>query len=219
MLVDLSHALDSSIPMFPGFPPPQIEDFISREQSRTVYEPGTEFLIQRYTMIGNTGTYLDAPYHRYADGSDLASLHLDRLCDLPAVRVDVTAQVASGDMGIRAESLPEDVAGCAVLFRTGWDRLWGNEAYLQDNPYLTEEAAKVLRERGVVIVGIDSWNVDDVTDMRRPAHSILLGANVPVVENLTGLDRLPERGARFYAPVLPLRTGTAMAVRAFAIVP
>ena len=213
VIVDLSHVLDPDIPMFPDFPPPEISTFVSREASRNVYDPGTEFLIQRVTMIGNTGTYLDAPFHRYADGADLASLDLARLCHVPGVMVDV-----SGSMTIDAPSVPEEVEGCAVLFQTGWDSRWGSSSYLEENPHFTAPAAEALRDRGAVLVGIDSWNVDDVTDMSRPVHSILLAAGIPVVENLTGLNRLPARGFRFNAPVLPLRGGTAVSVRAFAVV-
>lgn len=218
MIVDLSHTLDSDIPMFPGFPALEISDFVSREQSRETYAPETEFLIQRVTMIGNTGTYMDAPYHRYADGRDLANLDLDRLCNLPGMVVDVSARVDEGDMTIVAADVPVDIQGYAVLFRTGWDRHWKSDRYLADNPHLSGEAAEALRCRGAIMVGIDSWNVDDVSDMRRPAHSILLEANIPVIENLTALDRLPQSGFSFFAPPMPLDGGTAIPVRAFAIV-
>ena len=217
MLVDLSHQLDADIPMFPGFPPPEVSDFVSREESRGSYAPGTEFLIQRYTLIGNTGTYLDAPYHRYPNGADLAGLDLERLCDLPGVTVDVEVECSNGELAIGADAVPADIHGCAVLFRTGWDSKWNSAEYLQANPYLTGEAAERLLKLGVVLVGIDSWNVDDVRDMSRPVHSKLLKAGIPVVENLCRLDRLPARDFRFNAAVIPLKRGTAMTVRAFAV--
>lgn len=217
MLVDLSHPLDADIPMFPGFPAPEIASFISREESRAFYSPGTEFLIQRYTMIGNSGTYLDAPYHRYADGADLAALELGRLCDIPGVVVDVRSSVRSGMLEIGIEAVPEHVSGCAVLFQTGWDVHWLTPQYLAANPFLNNEAAAALVQCGAVLVGIDSWNVDDVADMARPAHSLLLRAEIPVVENLCNLDRLNGRAFRFHAPVLPLRHGAAIPVRAYAV--
>lgn len=217
MLVDLTHQLDSDIPMFPGFPAPGVSDFISRDASRASYAPGTEFLIQRYSLIGNTGTYLDAPYHRYPDGADLAGLNLERLCDLPGVSVDVEPRCSAGELAIDANDVPDDVQGCAVLFRTGWDRKWKSADYLQSNPYLTGEAAERLLQRGAAVVGIDSWNVDDVRDMSRPVHSVLLRAGIPVIENLCRLERLPERGFRFFAPVIPMKHGTAVPVRAFAV--
>lgn len=217
MLVDLTHELDPDIPMFPGFPPPEVADFVSRADSRASYDPGTEFLIQRYTLIGNTGTYLDTPFHRYADGADLATLDLARLCDLPGVVVDVAQQCFTGNLAIGAGAVPSEVQGCAVLFRTGWDSKWKSPEYLQENPYLTGEAAERLLNGGAVLVGIDSWNVDDVRDMSRPVHSLLLRAGIPVVENLCRLDSLPERGFRFNAPVIPLKRGTAVPVRAFAV--
>ena len=204
--------------MFPGFPAPEITSFISREESRSFYSPGTEFLIQRITVIGNSGTYLDAPYHRYANGTELAALDLSRLCDIPGVVVDVRSSVQSGNLEIGSESVPEDVSGCAVLFQTGWDAHWSAPEYLAANPFLTGEAADLLVRRGAVIAGIDSWNVDDVADKARPVHSILLRAGIPVVENMCRLDRLQGRAFRFHAPVLPLRHGAAIPVRAYAVV-
>lgn len=211
MIIDLSHPIDSGIPMFPGLAPPEITPVLSREESRSVYQDGVEFLIQQFNYAGNSGTYLDAPFHRYADGADLSAIPLERLCHLPGV------VVTAGTDPIGPELVPDGIAGCAVLFRTGRDALWGTPAYLEKNTGLTAAAAELLRDRGAVLVGIDTWNVDDVQDRRRPVHSVLLAAGIPVVENLCNLDRLPERGFRFYAPVLPFVAGGANPVRAFAI--
>jgi len=218
MLVDLSHTLDVDIPMFPGFPPPELANFITREASHQFYAEGVEFLIQRLTVIGNTGTYLDAPFHRFPDGKDLADLDLERLCDLPGIVIDVAQGCQDGQLEVPEDALPEDVAGCAVLFRTGWDEHWKTPAYLSANPYLTASIAERLVAGGASVVGIDSWNADDVRDPRRPVHSILLGAGIPVVENLCCLERLPSAGFKFHAPVLPIRMGTATPVRAYAVV-
>lgn len=212
MIVDLSHPMDPDIPMFPGLAPPEIEPVLSREASRAVYQDGVEFLIQKFSFAGNSGTYMDAPFHRYSDGNDLASLPIDRLCDLPGVVVAASAAAIDSDL------VPDGIAGCAVLFRTGRDALWGTPDYLASNSGLTAAAAELLRDRGAVLVGIDTWNVDDVQDRTRPVHSILLAASIPVVENLCNLDRLPQRGFRFHAPVLPFRQGGANPVRAYAIV-
>ena len=217
MLIDLSHTLEADIPMFPGFPPPELTSFISREESRQFYAEGVEFLIQRLTVIGNTGTYLDAPFHRYPGGKDLAELDLARLCDLPGILIDVTEGCLAGQLEIPGEVIPEAVSGCAVLFRTGWDEHWKTPAYLSANPYLTASIAERLVTGGASVVGIDSWNADDVRDPRRPVHSILLGAGIPMIENLCCLDRLTSRGFRFHAPVLPVRMGTATPVRAYAV--
>jgi arylformamidase len=217
LLIDLSHTLDADIPMFPGFPPPEVASFITREESHQFYADGVEFLIQRLTLIGNTGTYLDAPFHRYADGKDLADLDLARLCDVPGIMVDASRRCLAGQLEVPEDALPDDVAGCAVLFRTGWDTKWKTPAYLSANPYLTAPVAERLVSGGASVVGIDSWNADDVRDPRRPVHSILLAAGIPIIENLCRLGRLPSRGFRFHAPVLPVRMGTATPVRAYAV--
>lgn len=217
-LIDLTHVLDEEIPMFPGLPGLDIQEHLSREASRQVYSGGAEFLIQRYGVTGNSGTYLDAPFHRYSDGDDLASLDLERLCNLPGLVFDVSERCSAGVLGADRDLLTCDVSGRAVLIHTGWDRKWRQDDYLVSNPYLTGGLADDLVAGGAVLVGIDSWNVDDILDMSRPAHSILLRAGIPVVENLRGLERLPASGFRFHAAVLPIRSGSAVPVRAYAVV-
>ncbi len=218
-IVDLTHPLGPAIPMFPGLPGPEIEEFLSREAAAERYAPGVSFVVHRYRLIGNSGTYLDAPLHRYEDGSDLATLPLDRTADLPGVVVDVAGQVEAGRLAIGPEQLAGlDLSGCAVLVRTGWDARWGTPSYLAANPYLTSEAAGELIRAGAVLVGIDSWNVDNVADLTRPVHSRLLAHGIPIVENLRGLDRLPRRGFRFHAAPLPIPGGSSVPVRAYAIV-
>ncbi|GBD16920.1 Kynurenine formamidase [bacterium HR26] len=218
-IVDLTHPLGPAIPMFPGLPGPEIEAFLGREATAERYAPGVSFVVHRYRLIGNSGTYLDAPYHRYEDGLDLASLPLDHTADLPGVMVDVADQVEAGRLAIGPERFVDlDLAGCAVLVRTGWDARWGTPDYLATNPYLTGEAADALVAAGAVLVGIDSWNVDDVADLTRPVHSRLLARGIPIVENLRGLDRLPRRGFRFHAAPLPIPGGSSVPVRAYAIV-
>lgn len=217
-IVDLSHPFDPAIPLFPGLPAPEIVEYRSREEMARAYAEGTTFVIHRYCFVGNAGTYLDAPYHRYADGLDLAMLPLDRVADLPGLVVDARWRVARGALAIGPERFAGlDLSGSAVLVCTGWDRFWGSDRYLAANPYLTAEAAALLAERGAVLVGIDSWNIDDVADRRRPAHTILLRAGVPIVENLTSLDRLVGRRFRFHAAPIPIRSGSAVPVRAYAV--
>lgn len=218
-VVDLSHPLDAAIPMFPGLPAPEIVEHLSRESSRAYYTGGAEFLIHRYTLIGNSGTYLDAPFHRYPDGADLASLALARTVDLPGVVLDRAAQVAGRQLAIDAADLAGlELGGCALLIRTGWDARWGDPSYLGSNPHLTAAAAEALVAAGVALVGIDTWNIDDTGDRTRPAHSALLRAEIPVIENLRGLDQLPLRGFRFFAAPLPICGGSAVPVRAYALV-
>jgi arylformamidase len=218
-IIDLSHPLDESIPMFPGLPAPHAGEHLSREASRAHYAGDTTFLIHRYELIGNSGTYLDTPFHRYADGKDLASLPLERTTDLPGVVLDVAERVAGGVRAIdRADVERLDVAGRALLVRTGWDARWPTPAYLDRNPYLTGDAAAWLVAVGVALLGIDTWNVDDTTDGRRPVHSSLLRAEIPIVENLCGLDHVPPSGFRFFAAPIPIRGGSTVPVRACAIV-
>jgi arylformamidase len=213
-LVDLSHPIHAGMVTYPGLPAPEIASHLTREDSRRVYAPGTEFDISRITMVGNTGTYLDSPFHRYADGTDLAGLPLESLVDLPALVVTVA------DRAIDVAHLAElDVAGRAVLLHTGWDRHWRTEAYGTGAPYLTAGGARWLAERGAALVGIDSVNIDSTEGGERPAHSTLLAAGIPVVEHLTGLDALPAAGARFTAvPPRVVGFGT-FPVRAYAAVP
>ncbi len=213
-LVDLSHAIEHGMTTYPGLPGPEISDHLTREASRRVYAPGTEFHIGRITMIANTGTYLDTPAHRYPDGFDLAGLALDSVADLPGIAVTAT------DQAIGPEPLDGlDVAGKAVLFATGWDRHWRADEYGgPDHPYLTADAAAALVDAHPALVGIDSVNIDDTRGGERPAHSNLLAAGIPIVEHLTGLDRLPADRFRFFAVPVKVRGMGTFPVRAFAIV-
>ena len=215
-LVELSHVITAGMTTYPGLPGPEVTPHLTREASRERYAPGTEFAIDRVTMVGNTGTYLDSPYHRYADGTDLAGLPLGSFADLPAVVVRTAGGPRAVDVGALAAL---EVAGRAVLLHTGGDRHWGTRDYARDNPYLTEAGARWLVEHGARLVGIDSLNVDDASGGERPAHTLLLAAGIPVVEHLTGLEQVPPTGARFTAaPPRFARFGT-FPVRAFAAVP
>lgn len=210
--IDLSHVVHDGLVTYPGLPAPVICDFLSREQSREHYAPGTEFQIGTIELCGNTGTYIDSPFHRYADGTDLAGLPLESLADLDGIVIDVSGQVD------RNQLLPYDIAGQAVLLRTGWDRHWGTGAYFQGHPFLTAAAAAHLAAEGAALVGIDSLNIDDTSGGDRPAHSALLGAGIPVCEHLTNLAALPVQGFRFSAvPVKVAGMGT-FPVRAYATI-
>lgn len=223
-LVDLNQIIRSGEVTYPGLPVPEISPHLTREASRTVYAAGTEFGIDRISMVGNTGTYLDTAFHRYADGGDLASLPLEAVVDLPAivVRVDPVRGV-DGVRGVDASHLAAiDPAGAAVLLHTGGDARWGRPDYAVDAPYLTEAGARLLVERGAALVGIDAVNIDDVSPASagaRPAHTLLLGAGIPVVEHLTNLAAVPPTGATFSAvPPRVVGFGT-FPVRAYARVP
>jgi kynurenine formamidase len=197
-----------------GLPAPIVCDFLSREASRQQYASGTEFQIGHISMCSNTGTYVDSPFHRYADGDDLSELPLDRLADLHAITVDVTG---SGDRGIdRTHLEPYDVAGKAVLVHTGWDRHWRTDGYFEGHPFLTDRAAAHLVAEGALLVGIDSLNIDDTSGGERPVHSTLLSAGIPICEHLTGLQGLPVSGFRFSAVPVKVKGMGTFPVRAYA---
>ncbi len=215
--IELSHVIEDGMITYQGLPGPEITPHLTREASRSHYAPGTEFAIDRISMIGNTGTYLDSPYHRFADGADLSEVPLGSVADLPIVLVRLTG---STSRAIDASALaPYDVAGAAVLLNTGWDRHWRSESYVRNAPYLTEAGARLLAESSARLVGIDGINIDDTTNGHRPAHTVLLAAGIPVLEHLTGLDQLPVSGARLYAAPPRVRGFSAFPVRAYAIVP
>jgi arylformamidase len=217
-LVELNHVLSAGMVTYPGLPGPQIGAHLSREESRAHYAAGTEFTIGRVTMVTNTGTYVDAPYHRYPTGADLAGMPLSAFADLPIVVARVTGAAERG-VGPLAFA-PLDVAGAAVLIHTGWDRHFGTPRYGEQAPYLTGEAAEYLIAAGARLVGIDSVNIDEVVEGGpRPCHSVLLGAGIPVLEHLTGLDQLPGAGARLHAAPLRFRELGTFPVRAYALVP
>lgn len=213
--LDLSHTIEHGMTTYPGLPGPVICDFLSREASRERYAPGVEFHIGKIEMVANTGTYIDSPFHRYADGVDLSGLPLESLADLEAVVVDGARAGRSGAVG-REAFHGRDLAGKAVLVRTGWDAHWGTPAYLEGNPFLTGEAAEYLVAQGATLVGIDAVNIDDLRDLARPVHSILLGAEIPIVEHLCRLGPLPGAGFRFTAVPPKVAGFGTWPVRAFA---
>jgi kynurenine formamidase len=215
-LIDLSHEISDGLVTYPGLPSPRIDEHLTRADSRARYAPGTEFSIGRITMIGNTGTYLDTPFHRFADGFDVAGLALEQVVELEGVLVPV---VGASDRSIGTDRLDGlEVRGRAVLIHTGWDRHWATPAYGEGHPFLTADGAAWLAEHGAALVGIDSLNIDDGADASRPAHTTLLRAGIPIVEHLTGLDQLPLDGFRFTAaPPRVVGIGT-WPVRAYATI-
>jgi len=215
-LVDLSHPIEHGMTTYPGLPGPRIGDFLSHEDSRPHYAGDTTFQIGRIDLVASTGTYVDAPFHRYADGADLARLPLESLADLPARVVEAR----DGERALGPERFEGfELTGLAVLVRSGWSRHWRTPAYERRHPFLTAGAAELLRDRGAACVGIDSLNIDDTEDPRRPVHSILLAAGIPIAEHLTGLEALPDEGFRFHAVPIPVRGMGSFPVRAYAVVP
>jgi arylformamidase len=216
-LVELSHVIRAGLVTYPGLPGPTIAPYLTREASRSHYAAGTEFAIDQLTLVGNTGTYLDAPYHRYPDGADLSSVPLARTADLPAV---VVRMAGTGQRAIDVGAVAAlHVRGAAVLLHTGDDARFGTPAYAQDGHFLTRAGAAWLAANGAALVGIDAINIDDTDDGSRPAHTLLLAAGIPVVEHLTGLGQLPPTGARFTAAPLRIEGFGTIPVRAFARLP
>jgi arylformamidase len=216
-LVELSHVIRAGMVTYPGLPAPQITPYLTREASRSRYSPGTEFAIDTITLVGNTGTYLDAPYHRFPGGADLGGVELASTADLPAVVVRVSG---AGQPGIDVGALAGlDVRGAAVLLHTGDDILFGTPAYASGGHFLTRDGAAWLADHDAALVGIDALNIDNTADGERPAHTHLLAAGIPVVEHLTGLEQLPPAGARFTAVPLRIAGLGTIPVRAFARLP
>jgi arylformamidase len=221
--IDLSHEIVDGMTTHPGIPAPAISTFLSYEDSAARYAPGTTFQIGRIDMVANTGTYIDTPAHRFAGRGDTADLALEAIVDLPGIVVDSRREDgddrAADDRAIGPDAFDGiDLAGRAVLVRTGWDRHWGTPEYLTGHPFLTGIAAERLVAAGAVAVGIDSLNVDSLDDPSRPAHTAILGAGLPLVEHLTGLGALPASGFRFFAVPPRVRGMATFPVRAFAIV-
>ena len=223
-VVDLAHEITDGMVTYPGIPAPTLGSHLTFDESASHYAPGTEFSIGMISLATNTGTYLDTPAHRYREGDDLARLPLDRMVDLDGLVVRASDALAAA----RAAGEPPavgmtaldglDVTGRAVLVETGHARHWGTEAYFSDHPYLTADAAEWLVGHGAALVGIDSLNIDGTATGERPVHSRLLAAGLPVVEHLTGLDRLPDHGFRFSAAPPKVAGLGTFTVRAFAVV-
>jgi kynurenine formamidase len=215
-LIDVSHEIEAGMITYPGLPAPLISDYLSREASRGRYAEGTTFQIGRIEMVANTGTYIDAPFHRFAEGIDLAQLPLERLADVEGVLVDATGRDdrAIGPDFFEGLALSER----AVLIHTGWDTHWRTPQYAVDAPFLTRRAVELLVEAAPALVGIDSINIDDMQDGERPAHTLLLGAGIPVVEHLCNLGKLPASGFRFHCLPVKFRGVGTFPVRAYAVI-
>lgn len=218
-LIDLSHTIEHGLTTYKGLPAPIICDFLSRQQSRQHYAPGTEFHIGKIEMVANTGTYLDSPFHRYADGKDLSQLELTSLANLDGVLVTGQSAKGKAQRAVDVATFDDvDVRSKAVLVQTGWDKHWRTDQYFEGHPFLTKDAAQFLAGAGAALVGIDSYNIDDTADLARPAHSILLGAGIPIVEHMCRLDQLTDKDFKFFAVPVKVKGMGTFPVRAFAIV-
>jgi arylformamidase len=216
-LIDLSHTVEDGLITYKGLPAPIICDYLSREQSRSLYAEGTEFQIGKIEMVANTGTYLDSPFHRYADGDDLSALKLEDLAALEALIVRVPQDYGRAIDARLFEGL--DVHRKAVLVNTGWSRHWKTDQYFEGHPFLTRDAAECLKVGGAALVGVDTYNIDDTADGSRPVHSILLRENILIVEHMCGLELLPDNTSfKFYAVPVKVKGFGTFPVRAFAVI-
>ena len=215
-LIDVSHVVEDGLITYPGLPAPVICDYLSREASRRLYAESTEFQIGKIELVANTGTYLDSPFHRYEWGKDLSQLNLLSVANLDGVllRVGVPPARAIDETAFHGV----EVRGKAVIVHTGWDVHWRTERYASGHPFLTKGAAEHLAASRAALVGIDSLNIDDTGDLSRPVHSILLGADIPIVEHLCNLQSLPDGGFRFFAVPVKVKGFGTFPVRAFAVV-
>ena len=213
-LIDLSHTVEHGMITYKGLPAPIICDFLSREDSRKHYAAGTEFNIGKIEMVANTGTYVDSPFHRFADGIDLSELPLESLADLEGI------VVRAMDLGRTISAVAFsgiDVKGKAVLIHTDWSRHWRTDQYFDGHPFLTKDAVELLVEKGAVFVGIDTYNIDDTADDTRPAHTTLLGNKIPICEHMCGLELLPNSGFSFHAAPVKVKAFGTFPVRAYAV--
>jgi len=214
ILIDLSHTIENGLITYKGLPAPIICDYLSREKSKKYYEEGTEFQIGKIEMVSNTGTYIDCPFHRYENGKDLSEVDLKHFVDLDALVIRIPHTETKE---ITEEHLKNiKIRNRAVLIQTGWDEYWNTEKYFEDNPYLTKGAAEFLRNSSVKLVGIDSHNIDDTKGKSRPVHTVLLGADILIVEHLCNLNLLPDKGFSFYAVPPKFKGIGTFPVRAFA---
>ena len=214
-LIDLSHTLEPSMPAYPGLPEPKFHTWFTHDESasRGSYAPDTTFQIATYEIGGNTGTYVDAPFHRHPQGHDLATLRLEQLANIQGIVVTVLRDGAIGPDVFQNLDLKQK----AVLIRTGWSTRWGGADYFRSGPFLTAEACKFLVEAHVTLVGIDCANIDDMGDSARPAHTLLLAADIPIVEHLCNMEQLPTHDFRFFAVPPAIQGGTSFPIRAFAL--
>jgi kynurenine formamidase len=196
-----------------GLPPPEVE--VLMDYDPEPYDAQAEFLIASLHLCGNTGTYVDSPRHRTRGAADLSELRLESLADLAVTVIDASEE----PHGIDADAIPdEDLRGRAVLFRTGFSRHWRTDRYFGNHPFLTAGAAARLVELGAALVGIDSYNIDDVGDLSRPVHTTLLRAGIPICEHMTNLAAIPPEGGRLHAVPIAWVGGASFPVRAYLVV-
>jgi arylformamidase len=215
-IIELSHPIHDDMPTYPGLPRPEVRLHLDHADSQPHYDHQAEFAIAKIALVGNTGTYLDSPYHRYPDAPDVSQLPLTQLVDLHTVVIDARTAAEPGrrlDL-VLAQAGP--LTGRAILFHTGWDQRWATDTYWEPGPYLGPATVQQLLHHRPALVGVDFWNVDDPDDPQRPVHTALLGAGIPIVEHLHSLDTIPTAARTFFVP-LAIRGAPSLPIRAFAL--
>ncbi len=212
-MIDLSHTIEDGLVTYKGLPAPIICDYLSREESKKHYAKGTTFQIGKIEMCSNTGTYLDSPFHRYEEGKDLSELSLESIASLDGIKVSINEGVTAIGKEV---FIGLEITGKAILVQTNWSRNWNTEKYYEGHPFLTEDAAQYLRDNKVKLVGIDSYNIDDVNGKERPVHSTLLESEILIVEHMCNLNNVPTKGFKFYAVPVKIKGFGTFPVRAFA---
>ncbi len=212
-LIDLSHTIEDGLVTYKGLPAPIICDYLSREASKEIYAEGTTFQVGKIEMCSNTGTYLDSPFHRYEKGKDLSELDLESIASLIGAKITIPEEITAIDEKWFHNT---EISGKAVLVQTGWSRHWNTEQYYEGHPYLTEDAALFLKNNGAKLVGIDTYNIDDVSGKDRPVHSVLLGSDILIVEHMCNLESVLSSNFKFYAVPVKIKGFGTFPVRAFA---
>ena len=215
-LIDLSHTIEDGLMTYKGFPAAIVCDYLTHEESQAHYAEGTSFQIGKIEMVGNSGTYLDSPYHRYADLKDISELPLESVVSLDGVKVTIPESVLTID---ESHFKNVDVKDKAVLIHTNWSRHWNTDPYYENHPHLNASAAEYLKQQGANLVGIDSYNIDDIQGKSRPVHSILLGADILIVEHMCNLAVLPSSSFSFSSVPVKVKACGTFPVRAFAQLP
>ena len=233
-IVDLSHAYGPSTVFWPTSP----KKFELEKLASGKTEGGYFYAANLFSMPEHGGTHLDAPFHFSESGLTTERIPLEQLV-APAVVIDVTASAAANrdyratrDDVLRFEKANGPIArGTIVLLRTGWSRHWPNaKAYLGDDtpgdasklsfPSFSEDAARLLvDERAAAAIGVDTASIDYGRSTDFMVHRVAAAKNVPGLENLTNLDRLPPRGALVVALPMKIEGGSGAPLRAIAFVP
>ncbi|MBN2610616.1 MAG: cyclase family protein [Bacteroidales bacterium] len=206
-LIDLSHQITNSMPVYPGDEEPQIVTI--RNHVTDGYQESS------LIISSHTGTHIDCPRHFFKDLDNTGSLPLTAFFGR-AVKIDVRNQgdLISKNMLEKYEKNLSDTG--FVLFHTGYDKYWNSEDYFKDFPVLDTEAVDYLLSFNLKGIGFDAISADSIDSENYPVHQAVLGRNMVIVENLRALENLPV--SRFYFSCFPLKiiNGDGSPVRAVA---